>query len=120
MTSLRHSMRESKDGSRRIGSFVAIARSGAGARAKSIKSNDLNPIYGETFVFNNIPDLQNMILKVRVMDQDFGSRDDKVGWCNIKLDELGLSSHFMNIDRVIDRNVFTANGKIHLKLAYAA
>ena len=91
-----------------------------GYQVSSTKSNELNPIYGETFTWNNISDLQNMVLKIRVMDKDFGSRDDKVGRCTIKLDQLDLSSQFVDVDRVIDRNVFTANGMIHLKMAYVA
>lgn len=91
-----------------------------GYQVSSKKRNDLNPIYGETFTWNNLPsDLENMVLKVRVMDEDFGSRDDKVGHCSIKLDQLGLSRNFIDVDRVIDRNILTANGMIHLKMKYA-
>ena len=89
-----------------------------GYQVSSKKKNDLNPVYGETFTWSNISNLENMVLKVRVMDEDFGSRDDKVGYCKIKLDQLGLSPHFINVDRVIDRNLLTANGMIHLKIAF--
>ena len=91
-----------------------------GYQVSSTKSNDLNPVYGETFYFNNVPSgLDNMVLTVKVMDSDFGSRDDKVGKCKIKLEDLGLSSEPMDIERVVDRNLFTKNGKVHLKLSYS-
>merc|ERR1712224_674897 len=90
-----------------------------GYQISSCKKNDLNPVYGETFTWNNLPtDLTNMVLKVRIMDEDFGSRDDKVGYCKIKLDELGLGRNWVQVDRVIDRNIFTANGMIHLRMSY--
>jgi len=91
-----------------------------GYQISSNKPNDLNPVYNETFVWHNIPDLKNMVLKVRVMDEDIGSRDDRVGNCTIKLEDLGLSRSMMKVDRVIDRNLLTKNGMIHLKMSYVA
>ncbi|CAB9513106.1 Synaptotagmin-9 [Seminavis robusta] len=91
-----------------------------GYQRSSTKSNDLHPVYGETFIWKNIEDIENLVLKVRIMDADFGSRDDKVGNCTIQLDKLGLSSRPMNVDRVVDRNIFTANGMIHLRVSYDA
>ena len=79
----------------------------------------MNPVYGEKFVWN-IPSLENMVLKVIVMDDDMLSFDDKVGNCNIKLDQLNLSRGPIKVDRVIDRNLLSANGKIHLKISYKA
>jgi Ca2+-dependent lipid-binding protein len=89
-----------------------------GFQRSSVKKNETNPVYDETFIFNNVPTLNNMVLKVRIMDDDFGSRDDKVGQCKIKLEDLGLTSSPMAIERVVDRNVFTKNGMVHLKLSY--
>jgi hypothetical protein len=77
-------------------------------------------VHNETFVFNNIPTLNNMVLKVRILDDDIGSRDDKVGHCNIKLEDLGLTSSPMAIERVVDRNVLAKNGMVYLKLSYDA
>ena len=91
-----------------------------GYQVSSKKANDLNDVYGDTLLGHNLPNLENMVLKVRVMDEDIGSRDDKVGNCTIKLDQLGLGSNWKTVDRVIDRNIFTANGMIHLRMAYAA
>lgn len=91
-----------------------------GYQKSSVKANDLNPVYGETFTWNQIPELKNMVLKVSVKDEDIGSRDDKVGHCSIKLGDLGLTPYPMKVDRVIDRNIIAANGMIHLKISYSA
>ena len=88
-----------------------------GAQRSSTKNDSLNPVYGETFRFT-IPSLDNMVLTCKIRDEDVGSRDDKLGWCRIKLDQLGLSQRPMAIERVIDRNLITASGKIHMKLSY--
>jgi Ca2+-dependent lipid-binding protein len=88
-----------------------------GFQRSSVKKNDRNPVYNETFIFNNIPTLNNMVLKVRILDDDIG-RDDKVGHCKIKLEDLGLTSSPMSIDRVVDRNLLAKNGRVHLKLSY--
>jgi Ca2+-dependent lipid-binding protein len=89
-----------------------------GSQRSSIKKNEVNPVYDETFIFNNVPTLDNMVLKVRIMDDDVGSRDDKVGHCNIKLEELGLTSSPMVVERVVDRNMLRKNGRVHLRLSY--
>jgi Ca2+-dependent lipid-binding protein len=89
-----------------------------GSQRSSIKKNEINPVYDETFIFNNVPTLDNMVLKVKIMDDDVGSRDDKVGHCNIKLEELGLTSSPMVVERVVDRNMFRKNGRVHLRLSY--
>jgi len=90
-----------------------------GFQVSSKKKDDLNPVYGETFTFN-LKTLKNMVLKVKIMDDDgVLSRDDKVGGCKIKLEPLGLTSYPQDIERVIDRNIFTKNGKIFLKLSYS-
>lgn len=59
-----------------------------------------------------------MVLTCKLRDEDTGSRDDKMGWCKIKLEKLGLSASPMDIEKVVDRNVGRSNGKIHLKLSY--
>lgn len=90
-----------------------------GYQKSSIKPNTLNPVYHESFVWHNVPELKNLVLNVRIMDQDVGTRDDRVGSCTIQLDKLGLSQCPINVDRIVDRNMFTANGMIHLKVSFA-
>ena len=59
-----------------------------------------------------------MVLTCTVKDEDTGSKDDKLGKCKIKLEELGLGPDPMDIEKVIDRNIMTDHGKIFLKLSY--
>jgi Ca2+-dependent lipid-binding protein len=80
------------------------------------KKGDCNPVYNETFTFE-IPSLKNMVLHVKVKDEDWGL-DDKLGWCKIKLDELGLSATPTGIERTVDNNVVRKDGKIYLQLSY--
>lgn len=90
-----------------------------GHQISSKKQDDLNPVYGETFYFN-LKTLKNMVLKIKIMDDDgFLSRDDRVASCKIKLNDLGLTQHPVDVEKVIDRNIFTKNGKIFLKLSYS-
>jgi hypothetical protein len=59
-----------------------------------------------------------MVLKVRIRDQDFFTRDDSVGHCYIQLKELGLTSSPMAIERVVDQNYITKDAMVYLKLSY--
>jgi Ca2+-dependent lipid-binding protein len=88
-----------------------------GYQVSSHKKDDLNPVYGESFTWT-IPSLENMVLTIKVMDDDVGSRDDKVGGCKINLEKLALTGTPINIDRVIDKNVFSNDGKIFLKISF--
>lgn len=45
-----------------------------GKKKSSIKKGELNPVYGETFTWEGIPDLKNMVLKVKVWDDDLGEQ----------------------------------------------
>lgn len=87
-----------------------------GFQKSSTKHDDFNPTYGETFHFT-IPTLNNMVLTCKIMDDDVG-RDDKLGKCKIKLENLGLSETPMEVEKVIDRNIISDSGKIYLKLSY--
>ena len=88
-----------------------------GAQKSKTVNDNLNPVYGETFHFT-IPTLDNMVLTCKIRDDDNGSFDDKLGWCKIKLEELGLTETPIVIERVVDRNIVTASAKIYLKLSY--
>mmetsp|Transcript_22175 Transcript_22175/g.46659 ORF Transcript_22175/g.46659 Transcript_22175/m.46659 type:complete len:134 (-) Transcript_22175:1587-1988(-) len=89
-----------------------------GYQISSKKRNELNPVWNEDFSFNNIPTLQNMVLTLRVFDEDIGSRDDKCGRCKIKLDGEGLSVSPKRIEKTIDRKVFSKNGTIVVRISY--
>jgi Ca2+-dependent lipid-binding protein len=93
-----------------------------GNQESSKKKGTCNPVYNETFSFANLPSLKNMVLTVRVKDDDIGI-DDNIGYCKIELDLLELSDKPKSIERVIDRKgiigrVFKKEAKIHLKLSY--
>ena len=92
-----------------------------GKQTSSKKKDETNPVYGETFNFE-IPStmgLHNMVLTCKVMDDDL-LKDDKIGQCKIKLDDLALSPTPIGIDRVVDNNWFTKDARIYLQLSYRA
>lgn len=55
-----------------------------GRHVSSKKTNDLSPEFQEVFTFDDLPSLKNMVLQVRVKDDDVGI-DDAIGACDIKL-----------------------------------
>jgi Ca2+-dependent lipid-binding protein len=85
------------------------------------KQNNLNPDYGETFVFENVPTTDNMVLHVKVMDDDYGF-DDSLGGCDIKLERLGLSGTPTDVAEVIDNKkgegIFSRKAKIFLQISF--
>eukprot|EP01083_Nonionella_stella_P129225 392028_1 len=87
-----------------------------GEQKSTTKSGELNPVYGETFHFN-IPTLENVELKVKVMDDDVVS-DDKIGKCTIKLENLQLSETPVRIVEKVHNRVFGEDSYVHLDLSY--
>ena len=87
-----------------------------GDMQSTVKSNDLNPEYGETFAFN-IPTLENMELSVKVIDDDIIS-DDEMGKCKLKLEDLGLSETPMAVEEKVYNRVFGDDSYVHLELSY--
>ena len=87
-----------------------------GSKKSTTKKGDLNPVYGEKFTFD-IPSLNNMELKIKVMDDDIVS-DDKMGKSKIKLEKLGLSGEPMVIEEKVYNRVFGKDSYVHLKLSY--
>ena len=88
-----------------------------GKQRSTTKKDLLSPVWGETYTFN-IPTLDNMVLTCTLKDEDAGSKDDKMGWCKIKLENLGLSATPMDVSEVVDRNIGRSNGRLHMKLSY--
>lgn len=87
-----------------------------GEMTSSKKTNIRNPVYHEEFKFE-IPTLENMELKIKVMDDDTG-RDDKLGECLINLEKLDLGPIRTEVRRKIDDNIFSPDAYIFLKLSY--
>mmetsp|Transcript_15368 Transcript_15368/g.35433 ORF Transcript_15368/g.35433 Transcript_15368/m.35433 type:complete len:134 (-) Transcript_15368:117-518(-) len=89
-----------------------------GYQKSSVKQGDLNPVWNEDFSFHNIKTLENLVLKLEVMDSDIGSKDDKNGSCKIRLDKEGITSSPKRIEKTIDHNLLRANGKIVVDISF--
>lgn len=87
-----------------------------GEMVSTKKKDEQNPEYGEDFHFN-IPTLDNMELTVTVMDDDI-VRDEKLGKCKIKLEDLDLSEEPTDVEKKVDNNIFSADAFIFLKISY--
>jgi Ca2+-dependent lipid-binding protein len=88
-----------------------------GTKTSSKKKDDLNPEWGETFCFEELPGLNNLVLKVTIKDDD-PLFDDKLGGCKINLEELGLTSEPTGVDRVVDANLICKDARIFLQISY--
>ena len=98
----------------------AIFDKGYGKKKSSKKKGDCNPEYGETFTFEDVPSLNNMVLQVKVMDDDIG-KDDKIGSCEINLESLNPSEEGNGVEMVIDpkKGWFSKSATIFLKISYS-
>jgi Ca2+-dependent lipid-binding protein len=89
-----------------------------GTKKSSKKGGTKNPVYGETFVFDNIPDtLDGLDLNIKVMDDD-PLVDDKLGSCSLNLDKLKLSSHPQEVKGKVDRRLIAKDAFVILKLSF--
>eukprot|EP01083_Nonionella_stella_P059484 155603_1 len=88
-----------------------------GEMVSTKKKDEQNPVYGEDFHFN-IPELKNMELTIKVMDDDIG-RDEELGKCKIKLEDLDLSEEPTEIRKKVDNNLFSPDAYIYLKISYS-
>lgn len=91
-----------------------------GKQESSKKKNELNPVYGETFTFEDVPSLDNIVLHVTVKDDDIG-RDEEIGDCKFKLEDMGLSSSPTEVDKVVDHKglgLLRKHAKVYLKLSW--
>lgn len=89
-----------------------------GEKVSSKKKDEPNPEYDETFTFADIPTLENMVLKIKVMDDDIIG-DDKIGSCKIKLEEVGFESGVpFEGSWVVDDNWFSKDAEIFLTLTW--
>merc|ERR1711971_166517 len=69
---------------------------------KSKIVDDLSPKYDENFEWL-LPELEDKVLKIKVMDDDFGA-DDEMGEAEIELDDLSLSATAKEVKETVDRN----------------
>ena len=87
-----------------------------GEQKSTVKKDELNPVYGETFHFN-IPTLDNMVLTVKIKDDDFG-KDEELGKCKIKLEDMGLSASPTHVQKKVDNKIFRKDAYVFLSLTY--
>lgn len=73
-----------------------------GKKESTKKKNDINPEYNETFEFPDLPSLNNMVLKIKIMDSDIGM-DDAIGSAEIQLERLGLSATPKPVQEVVEK-----------------
>jgi Ca2+-dependent lipid-binding protein len=95
---------------------LILADKDYGEKKSSIKKDDPNPVYEETFSFY-LPTIKNMVLTCRVFDDD-QFIDGRLGKCRIDLDELALDSAPIEIRRKIDSKIFGKDATIHLTISY--
>jgi Ca2+-dependent lipid-binding protein len=89
-----------------------------GTQKSSKKGGTKNPVYGETFIFANLPDnLSEFDLNVKVMDDD-PLIDDKLGSCTIHLDKLKLGRTPQAVQGKVDRRLIRKDAFVHLKLSF--
>ena len=84
----------------------------------SKKKDELNHVRKEEFTFCSILTLHNMVLKVKVLDNDFIS-NDKIGSYKIKLEDIDFTSgKLYESIWVIDHNGFSKDTEIFLTLIW--
>jgi len=89
-----------------------------GKKVSSKKKDELNPVYDEEFHFTDVPSRENMVLKVKVLDDDIAG-DDDIGGVKIKLGEIPLGEGPVDDAWVIEKHVFSKHARIYLKLTWA-
>jgi len=106
-----------------------------GKKESTHKRNDCSPVYGETFEWE-IPSLDNMVLWIRVMDDDIG-RDEQIGAGKVSLEHMGITAEPKDVEIVVDKkspkgsicnpfkllcacccSLFKHNATLHLKISY--
>ena len=107
-----------------------------GKKESTHKRNDCSPVYGETFEWE-VPSLNNMVLWIRVMDDDIG-RDEQIGAGKVNLEHSGITASPKEVDIVVDKkspegsicnpckllcacctSLCKKSATIHLKISYA-
>jgi Ca2+-dependent lipid-binding protein len=88
-----------------------------GVKQSSIKKDQINPVYEETFSFY-LPTINNMVLTCRVLDDD-KFIDGRLGTCKIKLDDLALNDTPIEVRRKIDNKIFRKQAVVYLMLSFS-
>ena len=93
-----------------------------GNQKSSVKKNTTDPVYNETFTFNDIDSLDNLALHIKVYDSDIG-RDDHMGGLSLKLEKMLVPGEEKEIVEKLERthkglDIFSERARIHMKLTY--
>jgi Ca2+-dependent lipid-binding protein len=89
---------------------------GFGKQTSSKKRNTLNPVYGETFAFSQVDSMKNMVLYIKILDDDTGL-DDRLGKATVQLEDLNLSETPKEVE-VTAEGKRKSKAKIYLKLSF--
>jgi Ca2+-dependent lipid-binding protein len=76
-----------------------------GKKESSKKGGTCNPIFGETFSWHDVDNLDNVKLHVKVMDSDIGL-DDSLGHVEVDLEHAVLTSTPKEVVAVVDPKKF--------------
>lgn len=91
-----------------------------GKQQSTTKKYTCNPTYDETFTFNDVESLDNLVLDLKVYDEDFG-RDDHMGQKKIKLQNVLSPGEEKDFEDELDRDhkgLFRKDARIFLTLKY--
>jgi Ca2+-dependent lipid-binding protein len=91
-----------------------------GKQQSSTKKCTCNPDYNETFTFENVPSLDNLVLGIKIYDEDFG-RDDHMGQKKIKLERSLTPGEEKSFNEELDRDhkgLLRKDATIQLKITY--
>ena len=96
-----------------------------GKQTSTKKQGTCNPVYGETFVFEDVPSMEKLALHAKVWDQDIGL-DDGLGSMKINLEkELTPNGEFQAFEEKLAwsgkgmiKKAVTGTPKIFLKVKY--
>lgn len=89
-----------------------------GRKQSSVKSDDCNPVYNETFTWE-IPTLNNMKLWVKVMDKD-KHMDDFLGKNFLNLEKNKPTSEFRSHELKVENNLIKKDAIVYIKVKYDA
>jgi len=83
-----------------------------GMKQSSKKKDVQNPVYNEMFQFDDIDTMNNVELKVTIMDDDVYSGDDRLGRVTINLEALDLDPEPMLVREKVCNRMFQSDSWI--------
>ena len=92
-----------------------------GEKRSTVKKDDLNPVYNETFTWE-LPTLNNMKLWVKVMDEDNRKfmDDDFLGKDFLNLEKVKPTSEFKEHKLKVENRLIKKDAFVYIKVKYEA